>query len=298
MTVKWVDDPGKCDAADQNDASQIVASLSSVQKIIPAPKYWHDDALLLGDEKDKAKIILIPMKTGDDLSDLEDTFWRLSSLDGKDVESFDIVVWIAREQVSFSIPSSFASYPFRYELTGLRFFPAWRKGGDSKTDPAGDQKIASAFETSLYRIASYRLEGEHLIFSDGKPSPFMVLSRLPKAGLEARRWRIARYRSEESGKDQSGLTDAKAYAEITFLHGRLYGTPGCGAWWGKYQLDHDMLTTKGGGVLLTGFCRGVGLDQSGSIGEDFGGPLRVEYHGDRVILRGLDGREAIELVEF
>ena len=296
MTVKWVDDLGKCDAADQNDASQIVASLNSVQKIIPAPEYWDDDALFLGDGKDKRKIILSPMKAGGDLLDLEDTFWRLSSLDGKNMESSDIVIWIAQGQVSFSTLSYFVSYPFRYKLAGLRFSPAWRYGY-SKTDLARNQKFTSTLEASLHRIAAYRPEREHLILSDERQSPFMVFSRLPKTGLEARRWRIARYRLDESETNQSGLVDAKAYAEITFLHDGVYGSPGCGGWFGNYKLDHDILTTKAG-YVLGGACSGTGEAQNGPVVSNLNGTLRVEHHGDTVILRGLDGRESIELIEF
>jgi len=59
-----------CDEADRKDAAQIVAALGRVRNIGAKPEYWQEDAFLLTDAKDQTRVILSPMKSGSDLSDL------------------------------------------------------------------------------------------------------------------------------------------------------------------------------------------------------------------------------------
>lgn len=300
MEVRWTDDPAMaCDAADRNDASQIVGSLNRVARIVAPPKYWQDDAFLLSSGKGETLVVLSPMKTGNDLSDLQDSFWRLSKLDGMDTKSPDIVIWIDQGQVTLSMPSILHSYPFRYELAGLKFFPAWRNGVDrSKTDFAEGQKVAVAFEASLHRVANYHLEGEHLIFSDKDQRRLMVLDRLRALGLETQHWRIVKYRSaEESAADRDGLTIAAEFADVTFLQGRVFGTPGCGGWVGSYSLQGDTLAFNAD-FMLAGLCRPAETAQGEWVVKAFKGKLRIEDRGNGILLRRSDGRAAVVLVKY
>lgn len=202
IATQWVDASAKaCGAADRNDGSQIVASLNRVIKIDAPPEYWHDDAVLLKDAQGVTRIVLSPMKTGSDLSDVVETFWHLSSLGSRSVPS-DILVWFEEGQITFSSPSCLFSYPFRYDLAGLRFFPAWRSGtNDSNSRLASDKGLAGDFEASMHRIASYRIEEDRLplraanrLRSAGGDLQFQtksllcILAVIPRSGADLVRW--------------------------------------------------------------------------------------------------------------
>jgi len=156
----------------------------------------------------------------------------------------------------FSTLSCFFSYPFSYELSGLEFYPAWKRGSDAKnTLLARDQGIAADFEHALHRISSCRVEGERLIISLGGQASLVTLSRIHPTGVEARRWRISKYRSQRSA--DVGPTVAKEFAEITFLQGRIECSPGCGGWVGSYSLSNNTLAVEAGyglaGSMLVGY---------------------------------------------
>lgn len=300
IAAKWLDDPGEpCDAGDRDDASQIVSALNRVVQINAKPKYWQDDAFLLSDGEGKTRIVLSPQRTGSDLSELTDTFWHLSTLSGAAVESSDAVVWIEDRDINFSTSSGFFSYPFEYELAGLKFFPVWHsETGDSTLRLAGDQRTAADFEVALHRITTYRINGDHLIFSANNRLPIMILNRIPKTGIEAHRWRIAKYRSTKGSiANRSSVADAKEFSDITFLQGRIHGSPGCGAWLGSYRLDHDALVVKAHSVVAAP-CSNAEEAQNDEVVNIFKSDLRVEYLKDEVLLSTVDGKAAIVLLEF
>ena len=95
VVVTWNDAPEmRCDDEDRGDASQIVAALNRVQKVSAKPDYWREDSFLLTDGKEEMQIVLSPMRTGSDLSDLTDTFWSFSKLDGAAPQLSDAIIWI------------------------------------------------------------------------------------------------------------------------------------------------------------------------------------------------------------
>ena len=287
-----------CDGEDRNDASQIVAGLNRVQNIRAKPAYWQDDAFLLADMKNHTRIILSPMKTGADLSDLRDTFWSLSKLEGAGPRLSDAVIWIQEGEITFSSRSCFFSYPFNYELTGLKFYPAWTRQWDSKNALlAGDKRVAGAFEQALHRIASYQIKQNSLFFSAKERPSFLILGRIHPKSVEAHRWRIVEYRGRPSG-ETDGLTTAKEFADVTFLHGRVIGSPGCGGWAGSYRLSHDTLSAKNNFVLAAGACSSEGSAEAEAVVKALNGDLHVEQEENRVLLRGSDGRVNLELAPF
>ena len=298
VVVTWNDAPEmRCDDEDRGDASQIVAALNRVQKVSAKPDYWREDAFLLTDGKEEMQIVLSPMRTGSDLSDLTDTFWSLSKLGGAAPQMSDAIIWIQLGEITLSSPSCFFSYPFSYELKGLKFYPAWARGQVTKnTQLKGDQRIAGAFEHALHRITSYRVEGDSLVFSTREQHSSVILSRIHGTGIEARRWRIAKYRSLRS-EENDGLTTARDFAEITLLHGRVDGTPGCGMWVGSYSLKHETLTVKAD-YVLAGHCSSSESAQAALVVKVLNGDLHVEQDGNRILLRGPDGRVGVVLVPF
>jgi heat shock protein HslJ len=91
------------------------------------------------------------------------------------------------------------------------------------------------------------------------------------------------------------LIDATEPAEITFLHGRVEGSPGCGAWEGTYKVSGDHVTVQAGWVLA-GFCYPAGFAQDRLVEDAFKGDLRIEEKGDHILLRDGHGNARILLV--
>jgi hypothetical protein len=61
-----------------------------------------------------------------DLSELQDTFWHLTELQGARSDFSGVVIDIDRYGITFSAPRYFRSFPFEYKTTTtrLKFYPA------------------------------------------------------------------------------------------------------------------------------------------------------------------------------
>lgn len=117
-------------------------------------------------------------------------------------------------------------------------------------------------------------------------------------GIENRRWRIAKYRNDANDKkDDNGLVDTKFGAEITFLNGRVEGSPGCGAWGGTYELAGNQLTVVAG-TVSNGRCYPEQSSESDLIENAFKGELRIEQRDGRVYLHENRGRAQVMLVPY
>jgi heat shock protein HslJ len=296
LSVQWADDQrSTCDPDVRKDIAQILSATAKVRRIHVQPEYWHDDALLLNDGKGVTVIDLTPMQTGKDLYEVRDTFWHLKKLEGSRAELSGAVVEIKERDITFSLPSYFISLPFEHKLAGLEFHPAWSWGGKIQ----GRKSIEDRqFERVLHKIASYeRLQGD-LAFLDKDRQPIMVLGSLPQTGIENRRWRIAKYRSDSAAqRDRDGLTLATERADITFVNGDVDGSPGCGGWVGSYKLFGDQLTVQAS-AALAGACHARESAQSDLIVKAFKGDLRIEQGDDRILLRNKSGDAQILLLPF
>jgi heat shock protein HslJ len=89
--------------------------------------------------------------------------------------------------------------------------------------------------------------------------------------------------------DAEGLIAAKETAEITFLNGRVDGSPGCGGLIGTYSLSGDELTVQAG-IVLAGYCPPEDIAQARLVENTFKGD-RVEEKGDQIFLH--DKSEAV-----
>ncbi len=244
-------------------------------------------------------LVLSPMRMGSDPSELPDTFWRLVKLEGENADYSGAIIDIEERSVTFSTPACIDSYPFDFELAGLRFFPAWRWGCDPKLPRSSqDKQIASAFETALHEINAYGLNQGTLTFVNRAGRPIIVLSSLQTDGIENRRWNITRFRGDGTRpKDKDGLTEAKEPAEILLLNGRVDGSPGCGGWAGTYELKNGHLELRAG-MMLAGLCSGEMAAEGSMVQAAFKGELRIEKRGDQILLRDADGNARILLVPF
>jgi len=300
ISAEWTDQKEMpCGSDERKDAEQILKSLTNVRGILLPPADWHSDALLLADAKGLTQVTLSPMELGKDLSEVQDTFWHLAKLEGSRADFSGVIVEIGKRDISFSTVSYFAMYPFEYNLSGLEFSPTAPLTASSNNKQSWrDQWVAHLLSADLGRTSSYDFSQGTLTFFGRDRQAIVVLNSLKQEGIENRRWRIAKYRGAGTQQsDAEGLADATEPAEITFLHGRVQGSPGCGAWEGAYKVSGDRVTVQAGWVLA-GFCYPAGFAQDHLVEDAFKGELRIEEKGDQIILRDLTGKARILLAPY
>jgi heat shock protein HslJ len=288
-----------CGSDLRKDAEQILRTLNDVRGIQVAPPEWHSDDLLLTDAKGSTLVTLGPMQPGKDLSEFQNTFWRLGKLDGSHAGLSGVIIEIEKGAVTFSTVSYSTGVLFDYKLSGLEFPLASPLVQSSNNRQSWrDQHIAKLFADAFRGTNSYRLTEGSLIFLGKGQRDLIVLSPLQQEGIENRRWHIAKYRGDDSQRgDEEDLVDAVEPAEITFLHGRVEGSPGCGAWAGSYKVSGSHLTVQAGWVLA-GACRPAGFQQDRLVEAAFKGELQIEKKGDDILLRDMTGKARILLLPY
>lgn len=316
----WTDAEGKsCGDEDKADAEQILSALTHVQRIRVAPESWHSDAISLTDGEGATQIDLSPLWPGKDLSELQDTFWHLTQLEGSKADFSGIVIHIGSE-ITFSTSSYFSSSLFQYKLAGLEFRPGHGRSVYGSVNSAvikrqessPDQPVAALFENVLQKADSYEVSQGSLTFFDKDRQPIMALNSVRRQGIENHHWRIAKYRGEvppdfrpppgfppsevTQQTDREGLIDAK-HADIIFLNGRVLGSTGCGGWAGTYALSGDRLVFQADFALF-GTCNKEGFAQGPVVVNAFKGELRIEEKDDHILLRDSNGKTHILLVPY
>ena len=204
ISAGWRDDKEEsCGDEDKADAEQILSALTHVQRISVAPESWHSDALSLTDGEGSTQITLSPLQTGKDLSELQDTFWHLTQLEGSNADFSGVVIHIG-PGITFSTSSYFSSSLFQYKSTGLEFSPGHGRSVYGfvngavieKQQSSQDQQIAALFENVLQKADSYELGQGSLTFFNKDRQPIMALNSVRRQGIENHHWRIAKYRGE------------------------------------------------------------------------------------------------------
>ena len=300
ISTDWTDEKEMpCSSDQRKNAEQILWALTNVRGIDVAPAYWDSDALLLTDAKGSTQITLSPMQPGRDLSELQDSFWHLARLRGSQADLSGVTVDIGKGQVTFSTVLYFAAFPFRYKLAGVKFFPAWSHTiASDNSESQRDKQLANVFENTLHKISSYDLSQDSLTFFGNDQEALIVLNSLRQQGIENRRWRIAKYRGDgNQHSDEEGLVDATESADITLLHGRVEGSPGCGAWVGTYKVSGDHVTVNAQWALA-GLCYPAGFAQDRLVENAFKGELQIEENGDHILLRDMTREARILLVPY
>jgi heat shock protein HslJ len=115
----------------------------------------------------------------------------------------------------------------------------------------------------------------------------MSLTRITTNGLENRDWSIAQY------SDGTPLVAAGDTARVSFMNGRLDGSPGCGALFGMYRPSGTRLTSRVS-VILGGYCPDDVMRQSNAVVDALAGERFVEPQGDGIALR--DERGTIRII--
>jgi heat shock protein HslJ len=296
IVAGWIDQKEKpCSDKEKERATNILRVLTNVREIHYAGlEYWD-----LDDEQGKIRVTLSPMQTGNDLSELEDTFWHLTQLEGSSADFSDVVVNIGPGQVTFSTPSYQISFSFRFKLTGLEFVPHYRYDTASRNrELSQDEQTAKAFEKALREIGSYEAGPSSVTFFDKDRLTIMVVNSFPRRTIENRRWRIAKYRGDSTQQaDKDSLLNANEYAEVTFMNGHVTGSPGCGGWYGIYKLSGNQLTFDAG-LSLFGTCPPEDMTQDRLVEKAFKAAVRIAEKDDHVLLRDKDGNVQIVLVPY
>jgi len=296
IAAGWKDDEEKpCNDKEKESATNILRALTNVRQIhYVEPEYWH-----LDDEKGTTQATLSPKQPGNDLSELEDTFWHLIQLEGSSADFAGVVVNIGPGQVTFSTPSYQTFFPFQYKLAGLAFVPNYGLNVATKNRKLSqDEQTAKVFEKVLREIGSYEAGPNSVAFFDKDRQAIMVINSFPRTTIENHRWRIAKYRGDSTQEaDKDGLLNANEYAEVTFLNGHVNGSPGCGGWWGTYKLSGNQLTFDAG-LSLFGTCPPEDLAQDRLVENAFRAAVRIEEKGDHVVLRDKDRKVQILLVPY
>jgi heat shock protein HslJ len=297
IAAKWSQGADKsCSDGEREDAAKMLVALGNVRRIGDPPAYWHDDALVLTNAKGEIQIALGPRQVGSDLSELPDIYWHLSSMKHNQADLSRVFIHIADGDVSFSTPDCLFAFPFRYEMAGLKFFPAWIQGCGKAS--GSDAEIARLFKLNLQSISSYRQAGGTLTFLDGLYNPILVLTPVVPETIENRVWRIQKYfAGDDSEFGSKGLIEAKILALISFVNGRTGGGLGCGGWEGRYTVSDGHLSVHAG-VFYNGRCATTSEVQSSFVEKAFQGDLLIEMTNDRAILRDDKGQVQIELVPY
>ncbi len=298
LTAKWSDDSQRpCSSEEKDDEAKMLEALSNVRRIGTPPNYWRDDALLLNNEKGEIQVALSPKKSGNDLSEVRDSYWRLTQIKPLPGNWASAVINIGEGDITFSTPSCIFAFPFEYEATSLRFYPAWERTSEKAC--GDDWGLMQSFESTLHSISSYLEVQGTLTFFDKDHQPIMALMALQSTTIEDRAWRIAKYLDPTAKSTYKNvLTEAKSRATITFVNGRVGGSPGCGGWLGTYKLSGARLTLDAG-AMLAGRCERDAETQSDLVVKDFQGTLRiVQADYDHILLRDEKGQARIELVPF
>lgn len=240
-------------------------------------------------------------KMGKELFALRDTFWSLKRLDGSTANLSDALVGIVTTVrnsngesglVIFSTFSYSFTFPYSFNLSQLKFSSA----NGNKFTPA--ERVAQLFADDLAKVCGYELRNGSLALIEKGRHPLIVLGAIDHSGIEDHHWRIAKYSSEEEGPERK-LIDATTPADVVFVNGRIYGSPGCGGWTGKYHLSDETLTSSIDlNLSLGGLCSQKQAEQAARVKKALNGDTRIEKVGGNIFLRNMDGGAEILLAPF
>jgi len=182
----------------------------------------------------------------------ETTFWRPTSIEGLPAISEDAVVEISIEKMFLSVPCYVSGFAYVFDNNMLDIRNRYQYGSTCSGYP--QPPTVAAYEATLGRTKTYRLSGNELVLLDATGKAVITLTRLVAAGIENHRWSI------ESFFDGTSLVSiANKFRNaplrvrnnvippwMTLMHGQIYGTPGCGGFFGNYSLAGGQLKLEFG----------------------------------------------------
>jgi hypothetical protein len=221
------------------------------------------------------------------------SFWTLASFaDGP--QDTDAIFHFEGQSLSLDVPCYRRSWAYRYEANVMSFANPW--GSESRCNGEAPPIIAS-FDSTIPNVKVPQVNGDILSLLDGSGRALFVLKRLTATGLENRKWHISSFFDGTSLVSTSGKFTAPLVSYITFMHGSLQGSPGCGGFLGSYSLVGQRATIAAG-AILAGLCPAGEFELGGAVCAALSGDRAIEQDGDRVVLRDPQGRIQIVLTPW
>ncbi len=221
------------------------------------------------------------------------SFWTLTSFaDGP--QNADAIFYFEGQLLSLDIPCYRRSWAYEYyEGGGMRFSnPAvWMWCKDDMPP------IVEAFDSTIPKVRVSRVNGDVLSLLDGNGRALFVLKRLIATGLENRKWYISSFFDGNALVATRERFSFPFSSRVTFIHGGLDGSPGCGGFMAHYLMSGQQLTIWAS-YVLGGWCPRGEMESSGVVCKALSGKRSVEQDGDRLILRDDQGRVQIVLTPW
>jgi hypothetical protein len=157
--------------------------------------------------------------------------------------------------------------------------------------------IVESFDSTIPKAKVPQISGDMVSLLDADGQPLFVLKRLTATGLENRKWQISSFFDGTSLVSTRGKFTYPLVSHITFVHGGVHGSPGCGGFFGEYSVlgEHAKITAS---AFLGGYCPPGEFELSGTICGALSGDRIPEHDGERLVLRDPQGRIQIVLTPW
>jgi heat shock protein HslJ len=240
--------------------------------------------------------------TSDTLPPLSDTlpplygpsglsFWTLVSFtDG--TQDPDAIFRFEGETFLLDVPCFQRPWGYRYDSA----FTAISIDGNY-TDRCGGTipPTIVAFDAVMPKVRTLQLNGDQLSLVDADNRTLLVLQRLEATGLENRKWHISEF---YDGTSLVAADERLSFpAAITFVHGDVHGSAGCGGLIGGYSLDGTQVTINAGSILA-GFCYPEDMKTNDIILDALNAARALELQDHRVALRDSQGHIQVVLTPW
>jgi heat shock protein HslJ len=240
--------------------------------------------------------------TSDTLPPLSDTlpplygpnglsFWTLVSFaDGP--QDADAIFQFEGDTFSLDVPCFQRPWGYRYDGA----FAAIPRDGNYIDRCGGTvPPTIVAFDAVMPKVTMLQLKGDQLSLADADNRTLLVLQRLEATGLENRKWHISEF---YDGTSLVAANDRLSFpAAITFVHGDVHGSAGCGGLIGDYSLDGTRVTIRVGSILA-GFCYPQDEKTNDFILDALNAARALELQDNRVALHDSQGRIQVVLTPW
>jgi hypothetical protein len=176
------------------------------------------------------------------------SFWMLNSLSGRSVER-DPVLYFEEDSVSLVTPCDRRSWEYSYDAGTIKFFDSWEKVGWCGGTPS---PLVDSFDRVLPTVSAVRVSNGELKPLTGDGKAVIAATELRSSGIENRGCYVDAYFDGTSLATTREKFTSPVQPIVTFVHGGLRGSLGCGRLIiGTYALDGRQITVSAG-LLLVG----------------------------------------------
>lgn len=221
------------------------------------------------------------------------SFWTLArSAEGP--QDANAIFHFEGQSLSLDVPCYRRSWAYRYEAGVMTFANPW--GSEARCNREVPP-IVESFDSTIPKAKVPQISGDMMSLLDAGGRPLFVLKRLTATGLENRKWQISSFFDGTSLVSTRGKFTYPLVSHITFMHGSVLGSPGCGGFFGAYSVlgEHAKITAS---AFLGGLCPPGEFELSGTICDALSGDRILEHDGERLVLRDLQGRIQIVLTPW